>query len=66
MKKIICILAVFLLFIGLDYSYAKETKVEDYEIVQTSSTEQEQTIVSENGNTVIFKINDKYGIKYKD
>ena len=66
MKKIICILAIFLFFTGLNYSYAKETKASDYEIVQTSSSEQEQTIVSENANTIIFKINDKYGLKYKD
>ncbi len=65
MKKIICILAIFLFFTGLNYSCAKETKTSD-EIVQTSSSEQEQTIVSENANTIIFKINDKYGLKYKD
>ena len=66
MKKIICILAVFLLFTGINYSYSKETKASDYEIVQSSPNEQEETIVSENANTVIYKINDKYGLKYKE
>ncbi len=66
MKKIICILAVFLLFTGLNYSYAKETKASDYEIIQTDNDRQEEIIVSENANVIIIKVNDKYGLKYKD
>ena len=37
MKKIICILAIFLFFTGLNYSYAKETKASDYEIAQPAA-----------------------------
>ncbi len=66
MKKIICILAIFLFFTGLNYSYAKETKASDYEIAQPAAENQEETVVNEKTNVAIFKLNSKYGLKYND
>ena len=50
MKKIICILAIFLFFTGLNYSYAKETKASDYEIAQPAAENQEETVKEVDSN----------------